>query len=53
MRFSAKWRNILEGIKNLDFWQEMVVGLLVKDGVVLGVKTSLGLEIRAKKSHFN
>jgi tRNA uridine 5-carboxymethylaminomethyl modification enzyme len=49
MRFSAKWRNILEGIKNLDFWQEMVVGLLVKDGVVLGVKTSLGLEIRAKK----
>ena len=49
MRFAAKWRNILEGIKNLDFWQEMVVGLLIKDGVILGVKTSLGLEIRAKK----
>lgn len=49
MLFAAKWRKILEGIKNLDFWQEMVVGLLVKDGVVLGIKTSLGIEIRAKK----
>jgi tRNA uridine 5-carboxymethylaminomethyl modification enzyme len=49
MGFSAKWRNILESIENLDFWQEMVVGLLVKNGVILGVKTSLGLDIRAKK----
>ena len=49
MGFSAKWRNILESIENLDFWQEMVVGLLVNDGIILGVKTSLGLDIRAKK----
>ena len=49
MAFSAKWRNILESIENLDFWQEMVVGLLVNDGIILGVKTSLGLDIRAKK----
>ena len=49
MRFAAKWRNVLEGIDNLDFWQEMVVGLIVKNNTVIGVKTSLGLKIMAKK----
>jgi len=48
MLFSKKWRMILEGIDGLDFWQEMVAGLLVEDGVVKGVRTSLGLEIRSK-----
>lgn len=48
MLFSKKWRAILEGIKGLDFWQEMVVGLLVEGGVVKGVRTSLGLEVRSK-----
>lgn len=47
--FARKWRNILEGIENVDFWQEMVTGLLVKDGEIYGVKTSLGLEIESKK----
>ena len=48
MLFAAEWRMQLEQTANLDFWQEMVVGLVVKDGRVCGVKTSLGLEIHAK-----
>ena len=48
MLFSKKWRQTLEGIDNLDFWQEMVVGLLVEDGKIAGVRTSLGLEIKSK-----
>ena len=48
MLFSKKWRLILESIKGLDFWQEMIVGLLVENGVIKGVRTSLGLEIKAK-----
>jgi len=48
MLFSKKWRMILESIKGLDFWQEMIVGLLVENGVIKGVRTSLGLEIKAK-----
>src|SRR5882724_6912198 len=40
--FSGEWRNHLESIDNIDFWQEMVSGLLVKNKKVVGVKTSLG-----------
>jgi len=48
MLFSAEWRLQLEGIENLDFWQEMVSGIIVKAGIVKGVITALGLEILAK-----
>lgn len=48
MRFAEKWRMMLEGHPNIDFWQEMVTGLIVKDGRAKGVHTSLGLEIPAK-----
>ena len=48
MRFSEEWRLTLEQTKNLDFWQEMVSGLLVDGRRVIGVVTSLGIEIRAK-----
>ncbi len=48
MRFSEEWRLALEALPNVDFWQEMVKGLLVKDNKVIGIKTSLGLEIRGK-----
>ncbi|MGC3948255.1 MAG: tRNA uridine-5-carboxymethylaminomethyl(34) synthesis enzyme MnmG [Chryseolinea sp.] len=48
MRFSEEWRLTLEQTKNLDFWQEMVSGLLVKDKKIAGVITSLGIEIKAK-----
>ena len=48
MLFAEEWRYALERTPNLDFWQEMVSELLVKDGRVQGVKTSLGIEIKAK-----
>ncbi len=46
--FAEKWRLVLEKNKNVDFWQEMIVNILVKKGRVVGVKTSLGLEIESK-----
>ncbi|MCH7524650.1 MAG: tRNA uridine-5-carboxymethylaminomethyl(34) synthesis enzyme MnmG, partial [Bacteroidetes bacterium] len=48
MRFAEDWRLMLEKTKNLDFYQEMVSGLIVKNHKVIGVKTSLGLEVKAK-----
>jgi len=48
MMFAGKWREMLEQTDNLDFWQEMVSGLLVKDGRIKGIRTALGLEIKAK-----
>ena len=48
MRFSDEWRSMLENTPNLDFYQEMVAGLLSENGKITGVKTSLGVEIKAK-----
>ncbi len=48
MLFSIKWREMLEQTPNLDFYQDMVKTLLVKDGKCEGVVTGLGHEIRAK-----
>jgi tRNA uridine 5-carboxymethylaminomethyl modification enzyme len=48
LRFAEKWRLMLEANPLVDFWQEMVTGLVVKDGRVGGVRTSLGLEIPGK-----
>jgi tRNA uridine 5-carboxymethylaminomethyl modification enzyme len=48
MRFAEEWRLMLEQTPNLDFYQEMVGSLIIESGRVKGVKTSLGLEIRAK-----
>ncbi|MDX5477948.1 MAG: tRNA uridine-5-carboxymethylaminomethyl(34) synthesis enzyme MnmG [Cyclobacteriaceae bacterium] len=48
MRFAEEWRLALERTPNVDFWQEMVNGLVVKDNRVVGVKTGIGLEIKAK-----
>jgi tRNA uridine 5-carboxymethylaminomethyl modification enzyme len=48
MLFSAKWREMLENTPNLDFYQDMVYGLVVKDGRVVGVRTGMGNEIEAK-----
>ena len=48
MRFAEEWRLALERTPNVDFYQEMVSGLLVENNNVIGVTTSLGLEIRAK-----
>lgn len=48
MRFAEDWRLLLEGTPNLDFYQDMVSGLLFKNGKIDGIKTSLGVEIRGK-----
>lgn len=48
MRFAEEWRLTLEGIENLDFWQEMVTSLLVKNNKLVGVKTGIGIEIKSK-----
>jgi len=48
MRFAEEWRMMLEGTPNLDFYQEMVKGLIIESGKVKGIRTALGVEIRSK-----
>ncbi len=48
LRFAEKWRLMLEANPLIDFWQEMVTGLVIKDGSVAGVRTGLGIEISGK-----
>jgi tRNA uridine 5-carboxymethylaminomethyl modification enzyme len=48
MRFAEDWRLMLEQTPNLDFYQEMVSGLLIEGDRVVGVRTSLGVEIKSK-----
>lgn len=48
MRFAEEWRLMLEQTPNVDFYQEMVSGLLVENNKIVGVKTSLGIEIKSK-----
>ncbi len=48
MRFAEEWRMMLERTPNLDFYQEMVKGLIIENGVAKGIRTSLGMEIRSK-----
>ena len=47
-KFAEEWRLALENTPNVDFWQEMVSSLLIKNNTVVGVKTALGVEIKAK-----
>ena len=47
MLFSQKWRSLLEQTPNIDFYQDMVKGLLVKNNVCVGVVTGMGHEIKA------
>lgn len=48
MRFAEEWRLALENTPNCDFYQEMVKGLLIEDGKAIGVRTSLGIDIKSK-----
>lgn len=48
MLFSIKWREMLENTPNLDFWQDTVTDVIVKDNRITGVKTAMGQEISAK-----
>lgn len=46
--FATEWRNMLEQTPNVDFWQDMVSEIIIEKGKATGVKTSLGVEIKAK-----
>ncbi|WNJ15919.1 tRNA uridine-5-carboxymethylaminomethyl(34) synthesis enzyme MnmG [Pontibacter sp. G13] len=48
LRFAETWRLMLERTPQVDFWQEMITGLIVENEKVVGVTTQLGLEIRSK-----
>lgn len=48
MMFAAEWRFMLEQTENIDFWQDMATGVLIENGVICGITTSLGLTIRSK-----
>ena len=47
MRFAEEWRLKLESIHNIDFWQDMVTELIIEKETVVGVKTSMGIDIKA------
>lgn len=48
MLFAHEWRKMLENTPNVDFWQDMVKGLIIEDGKACGVITGMGLEIRSR-----
>jgi tRNA uridine 5-carboxymethylaminomethyl modification enzyme len=48
MLFHLEWRKVVEQTKNLDIWQDTVVGINVSRGTIVGVKTQLGHSINAK-----
>ncbi|MBU2020038.1 MAG: tRNA uridine-5-carboxymethylaminomethyl(34) synthesis enzyme MnmG, partial [Bacteroidetes bacterium] len=48
MMFAEEWRLLLESNPNVDFWQDMANGLIVEDGRVIGVRTSLGIDVFGK-----
>lgn len=48
MVFSSEWRNTLESLPNLDFWQDSVNGISVENNKVTGVTTELGVKFKAK-----
>jgi tRNA uridine 5-carboxymethylaminomethyl modification enzyme len=48
MMFAQEWRDTMERIPNLDFWQEMIEGLVIKNNSVVGVRTAMGIEIQGK-----
>lgn len=48
MLFALEWRRLLEQTKRVDFWQDTVVGIIVKDNAVIGVKTGMGNEVYSK-----
>lgn len=47
-KFTEEWRFQLEKIPNLDFWQDTAIAVIVNNNKVIGVKTTLGLNIKAK-----
>jgi glucose-inhibited division protein A len=47
-KFIDKWRETLDNTPNLYIWQDVVNQLIIEDSQVVGVKTSLDVEFRAK-----
>ncbi|MDX2431349.1 MAG: tRNA uridine-5-carboxymethylaminomethyl(34) synthesis enzyme MnmG, partial [Bacteroides sp.] len=47
--FTVEWRNVLESIPLLEFWQDKVISLIIEDNEVRGVLTLMGIEFRSKK----
>lgn len=47
-KYSTKWRDILENMENLHIWQDSVTELISEDGHVIGVRTQLEIEFKAK-----
>ena len=48
MRFAEEWRLLLEANPNVDFWQDMCNGLIVREGKAVGIRTSFGVDIFGK-----
>lgn len=48
MKFAEEWRLLLERNLNVDFWQDMCNGVIVEENKIVGVTTSMGVEIRGK-----
>jgi tRNA uridine 5-carboxymethylaminomethyl modification enzyme len=48
MLFSMEYRNRLEQLQGLDFWQDIVVGLIVQGKTIRGIKTGMGHDIYSK-----
>ncbi len=48
-RFTIEWRKVLEGITNLEFWQDKVTGLIIEGNSVKGVKTGMGIDFHSHK----
>lgn len=47
--FTLEWRKVLEQLDGLEFWQDTVVGLIIENETVIGVKTSFGVEFLGSK----
>lgn len=47
-KYVQRWREVLDSCQNLDIWQDIVTEILIKNGTVIGVKTRLNCEFRAK-----
>ena len=48
MMFATKWREMLEGTPNVDFYQDMARSIIVRDGRACGIITGMGHEVRSK-----
>ncbi len=49
--FTLEWRNVLESIPSLEFWQDKVTSLIIEENEVRGVVTLMGIEFRSKKAY--